>query len=881
MRTETGQPVRLDDYAPTPYAVEAVELDVRLHPTGTEVVSRVRYARRPATAAGTPLVLDGDGLALVWAGLDGTPLSPDAYRSRPDRFELSRPPEGPFTLEIGTRIDPESNTQLMGLYRSGGNYCTQCEAEGFRRITYFQDRPDVLARYTVRIEADAAEAPVLLSNGNLVRSGALPDGRHFAVWHDPFPKPSYLFALVAGRLAEVSDTFVTASGRSVALRIFVEPGKEDRAGYAMDALKRSMRWDEEAFGREYDLDVFMIVAVSDFNMGAMENKGLNVFNDRYVLADPATATDQDYASIEAIIAHEYFHNWTGNRITCRDWFQLCLKEGLTVFRDQEFTSDQRSRPVKRISDVRLLRNHQFQEDAGPLAHPVRPSLYHEISNFYTATVYEKGAEVVRVIRTLIGAEAFRRGMDIFFERFDGQAVTVEDFLSAFSEATGEDLSGVMAWYRQAGTPRLVADEAWDPATGTFSLAFAQSTPPTPGEKRKGPVPIPVRFALLSAEGRAMPVAAVSGAEIRGDVIVLTDAEATVRFEGLPERPVASLLRGFSAPVVLSGSAVAGKEAFLIARDDDPFNRWEAAQGLARRWLVAHVRGGATPNEAAADLDALVAGLSAVLSDESLDAAFRALALQVPGEQDLLGILGEAVDLDAVLAAIRRLKSHLGERLGADLAAAYRGSVTPGPYSPDAASAGRRSLRATALDLLVAGGGEGANRLARAHYDGASNMTDRFAALSIIVSEGLADREAVLDDFYRRFSDDPLVLDKWFAVQARAPRPDTLDRVLALLEHPKFSLRNPNRVRALVGTFAHQNLTQFNRADGAGYRFVADRVIALDPLNPQVAARLLSSFRAFRTMEPKRRDLARAALERVATSGDLSSDTRDIVGRMLA
>ncbi len=877
MRTETGNPVRLEDYAPTPYAVDGVDLVFRLEPSATEVVSTVRFSRREGTAPGTPLVLDGDALVLVSATVDGAPLATDAFAASGERFTLFAPPAGPFALTLVTRIDPTGNTQLMGLYRSGGNYCTQCEAEGFRRITYSYDRPDVLAVYTVRIEADASEAPVLLCNGNPVEDGALPDGRHYRVWHDPFPKPSYLFALVAGNLAEVSDTFVTASGRAVALKIYVEPGKEARAAYAMDALKRSMRWDEQAFGREYDLDLFMIVAVSDFNMGAMENKGLNVFNDRYVLADPETATDQDYAGIEAVIAHEYFHNWTGNRITCRDWFQLCLKEGLTVFRDQEFTSDMRSRAVKRIADVKMLRNHQFPEDAGPLAHPVRPAVYHEISNFYTATVYEKGAEVIRALKALLGDDAFAKGMDLYFARHDGEAVTVEDFLACFAEASGRDLSRFLRWYTQAGTPRLSAEETWDEASGTYTLVFRQTVPDTPGQTEKAPMAIPVRFGLLSPNGGEASAAAIEGAEVTGDVLEIAAPETTVRFTGLGARPVPSLLRGFSAPVILSGSAVAGHEPFLLAHDTDPFNRWQAAQNLARAFLMAHARDG---EGAAGDASALVEGLAAILADDTLEPAFKALVLQVPPEGDIVNALGSDVNPDRVRAAVTDLKARIGTRLAGPLEAAYRGNETPGPYSPDAAAAGRRSLRNTALDLLVASGRADRGALALAHFEGAGNMTERMAGLSALVHAGLPEAEKALSAFHDAFRNEPLVLDKWFAVQATAPGAGTLDNVEALTGHPAFTMANPNRVRSLIGAFAQMNPTGFNRADGAGYRFVADRVLALDGKNPQVAARLLSAFRSVRVMEPARRAAAEAALRRIAATESLSSDTRDIVARIL-
>ncbi len=595
MRTDTPRPIRLQDYRPPDWLVERVELDVSLHPTATRV--RATLTLMPNAGTPAPVVLDGDGLNLVALTLDGSPLPPERYVATPDSLTIAQPPYAPFRLEIETLLDPSANTQLMGLYRSGSTYCTQCEAEGFRRITYFLDRPDVMAVYTARIEAEKADAPVLLANGNLVEAGDVPGtSRHFAIWHDPFPKPSYLFALVGGTLACVEDFFVTVSGREVALRIYVEPGKEDRCAYAMDSLKRAMRWDEQAFGCEYDLQMFMIVAVSDFNMGAMENKGLNIFNDKYVLASPATATDGDFAAIEAIIAHEYFHNWTGNRITCRDWFQLCLKEGLTVFRDQEFTSDQRSRPVKRIADVRGLRTQQFVEDAGPLAHPVRPELYHEINNFYTATVYEKGAEIVRMLKVLIGPDKFRKGMDLYFSRHDGHAATVEQFIQCFADAARVDLTQFMLWYSQAGTPEVIVSGSHDVKTATYRLDVAQMVPPTPGQPVKQPMVIPLALGLVGSDGRDLPLVLADGGKLDG-VLTLRQSAESFTFGGIDRRPVPSLNRGFSAPIKLNANTSADELRFLAARDSDPFNRWQAVQTLATRLLVdntATLRTGAMP-----------------------------------------------------------------------------------------------------------------------------------------------------------------------------------------------------------------------------------------------------------------------------------------------
>ncbi len=878
MRTEQARPVRLQDYRPPDWLVETVKLDVSLHPTATNVRATLSLRPNPATAP-APLVLEGDGLTLSAVMLDGQPLAADAYVASPERLTLAQPPQRPFSLTIETTVDPSANTQLMGLYRSSGTYCTQCEAEGFRRITYFPDRPDVMAVYTTRIEADKGQAPILLANGNLIENGDLPAGRHFAVWHDPFPKPSYLFAMVGGSLACVEDTFVTMSGRKVALKIYVEPGKESRCDYAMDALKRSMRWDEEAFGREYDLDIFMIVAVSDFNMGAMENKGLNVFNDRYVLASPETATDTDFASIEAIIAHEYFHNWTGNRITCRDWFQLCLKEGLTVFRDQEFTSDQRSRPVKRIADVRNLRAHQFVEDAGPLAHPVRPELYHEINNFYTTTIYEKGAELVRMLRTLLGAATFRKGMDLYFDRHDGEAATIEQFVQCFADASGRDLSQFMRWYSQAGTPEIVADGAYDEAARSFTLKLSQILPPTPNQPVKDPMVIPLRMGLVGQNGADMPLV-VSGQPFDGDVITLDQPSETLVFENLAERPVLSINREFSAPVKLTANLSAEDLRRLAANDSDPFNRWQAVQTLATRLLVKNVGLIQSAENAATD-DGLTAALAAILGDDGLEPAFVSLALTMPTEADIAREIGRDVDPDANFRARSYLRNDIGSRVEKELADAYARMQITGPYSPDATSAGRRSLKNTALDLLAAAGGKDGIMRALRQYHSADNMTDRMAALATLSLHDVPERTEALQDFYERYAGDPLIIDKWLSLQAMIPESGTLDRVRALTAHPAFSMNNPNRVRSLIGAFAHGNATQFNRADGEGYAFVADTVITLDGKNPQVASRLATAFRSWRALESGRREKAQAALRRIAGASALSADVNDIVSRALA
>ena len=883
MRTDQAQPVRLADYRVPDYLLETVGLDVRLARHETVVRSRLAIRPNPEGRPGVPLVLDGDELVLLRVKLDGAEVPADAHLATPDQFTLFAPPARRFVLEIETRLDPAANLKLMGLYRSGSAYCTQCEAEGFRRITYFLDRPDVLSVYTVRIEAERAEAPVLLSNGNPVEVGAIAGtDRHFAVWHDPHPKPCYLFALVGGDLAVVEDRFRTASGRDVRLGIYVEPGKADRADYAMDALKRSMRWDEEVYGREYDLDVFNIVAVSDFNMGAMENKGLNVFNDKYVLASPATATDADYAGIETVIAHEYFHNWTGNRITCRDWFQLCLKEGLTVFRDHEFSADMRSRPVRRIADVRALRASQFPEDAGPLAHNVRPNVYREINNFYTATIYEKGAEVIRMLKVLIGDDAFRRGMDLYFERCDGTATTIEVFLQCFVAASGRDLTRFARWYHQSGTPEIKVATRHDPKEGRLAIELSQSCPPTPGQVSKEPFVVPIAWGLVATDGRRIEASSddLSEEERTRGLIVLEEPERTLTVRGLRERPVLSLLRGFSAPVRLDADVSEADLVTLAAHDSDSFNRWQASQTLAIRLLVrstAAVRGGKAPLFDPAFAEALRLMLKAAAEDR----AFAAQGLALPGEADLAREIGRDVDPDAIHLAREALRADLGLTLCEELLALYHELADDGVYSPAAPAAGRRALRNTSLDLFTAGDRLAGLELVRAQVASATNMTDTMAALGVLARIPGAARDEALAAFYERFADDALVIDKWFALQAVQPEGDTLATVRALMNHPAFSIRNPNRVRALIGSFANANPTRFNAADGSGFDFIADIVVELDRFNAQVAARLLSSFRSWRSLEPGRRTRAQAALERVAGTDKLSADVADIASRSLA
>ncbi len=880
MRTDTGKVFRLEDYSPSDYLIPDTHLVFRLDPDATTVEAKLTVVRREGVSQNAPLVLDGEALVLKRIEIDGVPLAPASYEATPDQLTITGLPASRFVLTLATEISPSENSALMGLFRTNGVYCTQCEAEGFRRIVYSLDRPDVLSVYTVRMEAPRQGNPLLLSNGNRQEAGELADGWHYAVWHDPFPKPSYLFALVAGDLGVLSDSFVTASGRKVELGIYVEHGKERLAAYAMDALKRSMRWDEEVFGLEYDLDIFNIVAVSDFNMGAMENKGLNIFNDKYVLADDETATDADFANIEAIIAHEYFHNWTGNRITCRDWFQLCLKEGLTVFRDHEFSADQRSRSVKRIAEVRTLRAHQFPEDQGPLAHPVRPRRYREINNFYTATVYEKGSEVVRMIKTILGAETFRQGMDLYFERHDGEAATIEDFLRVFEDVSGRDLSQFALWYHQAGTPNLTVSASHDAAKSEFVVEIEQSVPPTPSEARKRLMHIPLSFGLVGQDGKDIAHGPADGATVENGVIHVKKRRHVVRFPGIEKRPVLSLNRGFSAPVTLSWEQRPQDLFFLARHDSDAVARWQAYNTLSTDALIVAFKAG-LGGKPLAFPDRLIELAGAIASDEKLEHAFRALALTLPGEADIAREISRNIDPDAVFASREALAATIARSNEATLRNLYGALEFRGQFSPDAASAGRRALRNVLLDYLaILPGGE---NLAAAHFAEATNMTDRAAALAVLThrhGESPAASDA-LAAFEMRYRNDALVMDKWLMIQASAPGPATLDKVRKLADYPGFTMSNPNRVRALIGTFATANQTAFNRADGAGYDFFARSVIEIERKNPQLAARLATALRSWRSLEPVRQAKARDALLLISGTENLSADLRDIVERTLA
>ncbi|MBK1691663.1 aminopeptidase N [Ectothiorhodospira mobilis] len=878
MKDAAPRAIRLEDYAPPQWRVDAVYLDFALDPEQTRVRSRLELTRLVDDPA--PLVLNGQDLGLEGLQVDGHDWPEDRRTLEAERLLLHDLP-ATCVVELETVIEPRANTALEGLYVSGGNFCTQCEAEGFRRITWFPDRPDVLTVYTVRLEADRATCPVLLSNGNPVESGDLPGGRHYAIWHDPFPKPSYLFALVAGDLVCQQDRFITRSGREVDLRIYVQRHNLDQCDHAMASLKKAMRWDEEIFGREYDLEIYMIVAVDDFNMGAMENKGLNVFNSKYVLARPETATDDDFVAIEGVIAHEYFHNWSGNRVTCRDWFQLSLKEGLTVFRDQEFTADQSLRAVKRIHDVQRLRSLQFPEDAGPMAHPVRPHSYIEINNFYTMTVYEKGAEVVRMIQTLVGREGFRRGLDLYFQRHDGQAVTTEDFVRAMEDATGRDLGRFRLWYEQAGTPRLEVDGHHDAATATYRLTVRQSCPPTPEQPEKRPMHIPLRMALLDPRGRPLPLQLSDDtdgeAPPRERVLDVTEAEQTFVFQGVEAPPVPSLLRGFSAPVKLHFPYTHEDLAFLMAHDGDDFNRWEAGQQLALKVLLAQIRALQAGEEPTLD-PALETAFARVLEDETLDAALVAEALTLPGEGYLADQM-EEVDVDAIHRARRFTRQSLGRALAERWRARHDALVDS--RGGDTAAMGRRRLRDLCLAYLCAPGEREALALARSRYEQARDMTGAMGALRALMDHPGPERDEALADFETRWRQDPLVLDKWFALQAASGAPGTRERVEALMAHPGFSLRNPNRVRALLGTFAMANPVHFHAADGEGYRLVTGAILELDALNPQVAARLATSLLRWRRFDASRREHMRAALERIVARPGVSPDVYEVASRALA
>ena len=892
MRTDTAATIYRQDYAPPSFWVETIDIGFDLDPEATRVVART-VLRRNADSASRELVLHGEDLTLVALRMNGRALGKRQYRLLPGQLIIDNPPDE-VTLEIETRIHPNRNTSLMGLYVSNGNFFTQCEAEGFRKITYFPDRPDVMAKYRVMLRADKARYPVLLSNGNLIEQGDLGDGRHYALWEDPFRKPSYLFALVAGQLVCEEQTLRVRSGREVLLQVWVEEGNLDKTSHAMESLVRSIRWDEERFGLELDLDRFMIVAVGDFNMGAMENKGLNIFNTKYVLANPRIATDADYSNIESVVAHEYFHNWTGNRVTCRDWFQLSLKEGLTVFRDQEFSADMMGsdsgRAVKRIEDVRVLRAAQFPEDAGPMAHPVRPDAYVEINNFYTLTIYEKGAEVVRMLQTLLGREGFRRGMDLYFSRHDGQAVTCDDFRRAMGDANQRDLSQFERWYSQAGTPRVSVTSHYDAAAQTYTLTLTQHCPLTPGQDQKLAMHIPVAVGLLDAQGRDLPLqrATASGPEEievhtarTTDVLELTDFTQQFTFTGIEQPPVPSLLRNFSAPVVLDYDYSDDELAFLLAHDSDPFNRWEAGQRLATRRLLALADTLISDDlryHLTAQDQLLADALRKLLCDTSLDPAFRDLVLSLPSE----GMLAEQVsiiDPQAIHRARRALRRQLARALRNDLFDVYQANQTPGAYSPDPVHAGRRALRNNALGYLAELDDAQSHALMQAQLDHAANMTDRIAALTAIVHHQAPGTDEALRNFYEDFEEEALVIDKWFSLQAASPAID-VKQVRQLMRHPAFTLKNPNRARSLLFAFCNSNPARFHAADGSGHALWAEQVIALDAINPQVAARLARTLDRWRKYTPGLQQSMHEALLTVSATKKLSNDVAEVIGKAL-
>ncbi|WP_426661022.1 aminopeptidase N [Rhodanobacter aciditrophus] len=871
-----SQPIRLADYRAPAWRVERVELDFELGIDAAEVAARLLLRRDPAQDE--PLRLDGENLELLSIALDGRPLPVDAYRLIDGGLEVDGARDG-SVLETRVRVHPAANTALEGLYLSGprdtGFLLTQCEAQGFRHITYFLDRPDVQSSYSVTLRADRARFPVLLAGGNPDGAGELDGGRHWARFVDPHPKPSYLFALVAGRLERIERGYRTADGRDVQLKIWAEADAIGRCQYAMDALERSMRWDERVYGRNYDLDVFHVVATHDFNMGAMENKGLNIFNAKCLLADPDASTDDEYRRVEAVIAHEYFHNWSGNRVTCRDWFQLSLKEGFTVFREQSFSADMNSAPLKRIEDVSLLRRAQFPEDAGPLAHPVRPAEYREINNFYTATVYEKGAELVRMLAGRLGEEGFRRGTDLYFARNDGRAATIEDFLAALGDANGVDLTPYLAWYGQAGTPRVRAQGAYDAAQRTYTLTLSQHHAPSARQPHKHNLPIPVKLALFGADGRMLPMQMDGQTPASETVVVLADAEQHYVFRDLGERPVPSLLRGFSAPVILECDYTPAELALLLAHDPDGFNRWEAGQQLALRAHDA-LRDGAGPHGVTAWCDAL----ATLFDDPRLDAALLADLLTPPGEVELAE-REPLVDPEHIHALRRQLQLRLATRIGRDrLDARYRRLAAQATAALDAGSQANRRLKQRVLQLLALLDPALACAHAAAQYRDAPGMTDRLGALAVLARHDVARGAEPLAHYRARYADDPLALDKWFALQAQLPGESTLARVQALEADPAFTLKNPNRARALLGTFASGNPTGFHRVDGAGYRLYAERLLALDALNPQIAARLATAFNGWQRLEPQRREAARAALASLAACDKLSRNLAEIVGNML-
>lgn len=869
----------LKDYTVPPHLLDEVHLRFELDPQQTRVHSTLIC--RPNSDANQPLRLNGEHLTLEKVVLEGSTLKEGEYTFSDGILEICEVPDKVFTIEITTLINPSANTALEGLYLSSGNYCTQCEAEGFRRITCFPDRPDVMSVFTTTIVADKTTCPVLLSNGNLIESGTLEDGRHFATWNDPFKKPSYLFALVAGNLVSIDDEFTTVSGRTIELRIFVEERNKEKCAHAMASLKKSMQWDEQVFGREYDLDTFMIVAVDDFNMGAMENKGLNVFNSKYVLATPETATDNDFDGIEGVIGHEYFHNWTGNRITCRDWFQLSLKEGLTVFRDQEFSSDMGSRAVKRIQDVNIIRSLQFREDGGPMAHPVRPASFVEINNFYTLTVYNKGAEVIRMMHTLLGTQGFRKGMDLYFERHDGQAVTCDDFVQAMEDANSFDLGQFKNWYSQAGTPKLEVTTSFDDAKKQFTVHVEQSCPPTPEATEKKPFFMPLCIGLLDKQGKVLTPQAASGelADEAGTVVLpLSKEKQDLVFTGLEQEPVLSFLRNFSAPVLVDFQRSPKELAFLMAHDPDPFNRWDAAQELSLACILEQIDE-YSPEKKVSVAPILIEGIKALLEDTVSDPALLAMALILPSENWISQQL-EVVDPVIVFSVRNQFREQIAGELAPLFEKRYKSLQTDNPYQYETRQVGERALKNCCLGYLLANKTDGAINTGLEQYNTSDNMTDTMAALQSVVNADREQGDTLLADFYNKWHQDPLVMDKWLILQATCILPGTLERVRNLMEHEVFSLKNPNKVRSLIGAFCSANHAQFHAADGKGYAFLGDIILTLDPLNPQIAARLATPLTQWRRYDVARQELIKQQLKRLQDTPTLSGDVAEIVNRSL-
>ncbi|MFZ5573329.1 MAG: aminopeptidase N [Thermodesulfobacteriota bacterium] len=873
----------LRDYRPPVFLVETVDLFIDLHEHEALVTATMNLRRNREATAGGPLLLEGRDLTLVTISMDGRRLAEGDYRITGEHLEIPDAPDV-CRVDIVTRLEPQSNKTLEGLYKSNDLFCTQCEAMGFRKITYFPDRPDVMAIYNCTIAADQSKYPVLLSNGNLMESGPLEGGRHYARWHDPHRKPSYLFAMVAGNLAVHEDRFRTKSGKDVALRIFVEQENIDKCAHAMESLKKAMRWDEEIFGREYDLDGFMIVAVKDFNMGAMENKGLNIFNAKYVLARPETATDIDFQNIEGVIAHEYFHNWTGNRITLKNWFQLSLKEGLTVFRDQEFSADMGSRPVKRIGDVRRLKTFQFAEDSGPMAHPVRPESYIQMNNFYTQTVYEKGAEVVRMLYRLLGPDRFHNAMDLYFHRFDGQAVTTDDFVTVMEEAGGRDLVQFRRWYSQAGTPEVVVKRQYDEPRRLFRLECRQSCPPTPGQPVKQPFHIPIAVGLIRPDGSEIPLGSTvnGGAPSTTAMLELRETEQVFCFPDIDVEPIPSLLRGFSAPVKLDAGYTDEELSFLMAMDTDPFVRWDAGQRFMMQRVQALIDDFRNGRELCLE-ESVFTAWRKILQDRTLDRAFVALMLTLPSEAEIgqrMSDLGQAIDPDAVHHVRCFIRERLATSLRDDFLTAYQENRSAGPYRITSGDMARRSLQHLALGYLSRTREEADIQKVYTHFFRADNMTDELAALALIADFDDDRAAAAVQRFYEKWQGDDLVLEKWFSVQAGAASPHALSRVRELMRHPKFSLANPNRVRAVIGTFCGMNPWQFHQVSGDGYRFLADQVLALNAINPQMAARMVSLFNPWKKYDAVRQGIMRQALERIRQAPRISSDVAEIVTKAL-